>query len=369
MENYIKRERRRPLLLRIIGFLSVLIMLGTAAALLLSYLAVWVNPYLYWYIAFLGLAAPILMLVNLFFLFILGIRMSKLALVPLLTLLLGIGYIGDYVQFHFVTEYPSQDKPTTRELKILTYNVHGFGYHKDASVRTLDSIISFVAAEDPDIVCFQEFQLWGSEELDKVDTRMNRWKYSAANYITDNEFHRWGIVVYSKYPLKNATAIKFLERENSSMYVDVIMKNDTIRLFNNHLQSTQFNNLNKEDLRNGRAEAAARIVGSTLRANYGVRSFQADTIRAIMDQSPYRNIAVGDFNDTPMSYVYHKIRGEMYDTFREKGKWYEYTYKRLMKLFRIDYILHTDGIETLTHTSPDIEWSDHNPVISTVICR
>ena len=39
-----------------------------------------------------------------------------------------------------------------------------------------------------------------------------------------------------------------------------------------------------------------------------------------MQQSPYPIIACGDFNDTPLSYAYHFLKGELVDAFKLSGK-------------------------------------------------
>lgn len=367
MDNYRTNEKRKPLLMKIAGFLFVVAALATSSALMLSYLANFMSPYTYWYIAFLGLMAPLLMLANIVFLLILGIRLSRWAIVPLVAFVLGIGYIGEFIQVSFVTKYDKEERSSNSEIKILTYNVHGFTkYSSGGHLSSMDSIARFVNEQNPDVICFQEFQLMNAEDHELIVNLFSRWKYRVTSYIVDDAYHKWGLAVFSKLPLKGAVAIKFSDRENSSMYVDILLREDTVRLFNNHLQSTQFNNLDKKALREEAPEQAARVVGRTLRDNYKVRVFQADTIRAIIDQSPHPTVVVGDFNDTPISYVYNKIRGDLSDTFCNKGEGYEYTYKRLMKLFRIDYILHSKSMKTLTHDSPDVPWSDHNPVVSKI---
>ena len=80
-------------------------------------------------------------------------------------------------------------------------------------------------------------------------------------------------------------------------------------------------------------------------------------------------IVCGDFNDTPGSYVYRKVRGNYRDAFEEKGNGFGYTYKGLYRILRIDYILHSEELETLDYESPDVPWSDHNPVKATLRFR
>jgi endonuclease/exonuclease/phosphatase (EEP) superfamily protein YafD len=95
-----------------------------------------------------------------------------------------------------------------------------------------------------------------------------------------------------------------------------------------------------------------------------IRARQADRIRVMMDESSYPLIVCGDFNDTPASYTYRKIKGDLEDSFLAAGKGYGYTYRYLRKLLRIDYLFYSPGVFRATrYYSPDLEYSDHKPVI------
>lgn len=368
MEDYNRTRKQKSIIVKIIWSLFVLVAFCTAVGTATSYFAPFVNPYTFWYVSFLGLGGQLLMVANLVFLLILVIRLSKWAFIPLIVAISGIGFWGEFLQVDILTKYSADEKPSRSEVKILSFNVHGF-YEIGSTVNysaNLDSIISYVVSENPDIVCIQEFQLIDKKDHSAIDAQMAQWQYRAMSYVVDDNYHKWGLAVFSKLPLKNANAIRFTHRENSSMYVDVTLNDSTFRLFNNHLQSTQFNTINREQLLTEDPKIAAHRVGSTLRDNYRIRAFQADTIASIIARSPYPTVVVGDFNDTPMSYVYHTIRGKMRDSFCEKGNGYEYTYKPLKRLFRIDYILHSSQFETVSHSSPYTIWSDHKPVISRI---
>jgi endonuclease/exonuclease/phosphatase (EEP) superfamily protein YafD len=86
-----------------------------------------------------------------------------------------------------------------------------------------------------------------------------------------------------------------------------------------------------------------------------------------VDESPYPLVVCGDFNDTPASYTYRKIKGGLEDSFVAAGKGYAYTYRYLRRLLRIDYLFYSRDIFKATgYNSPDLEYSDHKPVIVTL---
>lgn len=356
--------------IRLLDFFLVMLTLGIAVAMCMSYLATFVDPNSYWMFAFFGLAAPFLFVANGVMLLFWVVRMRMWLAVPAFVFLIGIGYIGDFVQPHFAKEY-NNEQATADEMTIMTYNVHGFYQFRSAQnyVSTLDSITKYVNLQNPDIVCFQEFQLFNARDSSLLSSRMGGWPYVQFSYVVNSPSHKWGLAVFSKYPLANFHPIRFENQQNSSMSVDVMpAKGDTVRLFNCHLQTTQFNQVSPDGLRalynHQDAGLIIRNIGSTLRENFKLRAQQVDTVAQLISQTHLPVVVVGDFNDTPLSYTYHTMRGELTDSFCEKGSGYEYTYKPLMRLFRIDYILHSDHLKATFHTSPTTPWSDHNPVIT-----
>ena len=100
--------------------------------------------------------------------------------------------------------------------------------------------------------------------------------------------------------------------------------------------------------------------------NYAQRAVQAEQVAEAVEQSPHPVVVCGDFNDTPVSYVYRTIRraGNLVDSFVEKGRGVEHTFKGLYNLFRIDYILaDKEAFEVKSYDSYDEPMSDHKPVV------
>jgi endonuclease/exonuclease/phosphatase family metal-dependent hydrolase len=86
-----------------------------------------------------------------------------------------------------------------------------------------------------------------------------------------------------------------------------------------------------------------------------------------IDVSPYPVIICGDFNDTPVSYTYNKIRGDRLDTFCEAGKGMPSTYRlSVVPFFRIDYILHDKNMKSSAYYVHKLDCSDHYPISSVI---
>jgi endonuclease/exonuclease/phosphatase family metal-dependent hydrolase len=79
-------------------------------------------------------------------------------------------------------------------------------------------------------------------------------------------------------------------------------------------------------------------------------------------QSPYPVIVCGDFNDTPNSYVYHKLADGMTDAFMESGAGFGNTYLGKVPSFRIDYIFHDATFHSRNFRRESVRFSDHFPV-------
>ena len=84
-------------------------------------------------------------------------------------------------------------------------------------------------------------------------------------------------------------------------------------MYNVHLQSLRIDanvELNKED-----SEKLIRKTGETFK----MQQEQAELFLKHKELSPYKMVICGDFNNTPYSYVYNKIKGDLKDSFEYAG--------------------------------------------------
>lgn len=111
-----------------------------------------------------------------------------------------------------------------------------------------------------------------------------------------------------------------------------------------------------------RIKAAGRLLWD-MKENFRKRAEQADYIAEEIRRSPYPVVVCGDFNDTPASYTYHRMKGALTDGFRDAGKGYQYTFRQLKRIWRIDYIFYSDELKGISYDSPDTPYSDHKMVV------
>ena len=353
-------------------FEIVILMLTVAFAglLLLAYLAYWVNPNDFWLLALIGLAAPILYVVNIVMILYWTLRWKVYLFIPLVAVLFGIGHVSSFFKPELSKHYQHDDKDVF--LTLMTYNVEGFLDWSDSIPRSnMPQVIDFVAKANVDVVCFQEFQTTPVILLHDIDSLLAEFPYKRVNYVIGQNERGWGTAIYSRYPIVASGTIPFEHSTNSSMWADIVVKKDTVRIFNNHLQTTQINDEDRRflDYQNFSADTLKkekiRNIATKLKINYKLRAAQADSVALRIRETPYPVIVCGDFNDTPMSYTYRTMKGDLVDCFKEKGRGTLYTYRGLFSLLRIDYVFHSPKFATLSYQTPDeAVWSDHTPVIT-----
>jgi endonuclease/exonuclease/phosphatase family metal-dependent hydrolase len=191
---------------------------------------------------------------------------------------------------------------------------------------------------------------------------------------TVKEVNHWGIATLSRFPIVQRGIIPFKDTtDNISIFTDVRMYGDTIRVYNLHLESIRFRKKDYEALKTFTGnedktdlDGPQRIIERMRRA-FIRRARQTDEIRKHIESSPHPIILCGDFNDTPNSYSYHQIAKNLKDAFHEAGSGIGTTYIGAIPFLRIDYILYSaEQFEPLFFRIIPKKLSDHFPISSTL---
>ena len=347
----------------------MLINLFFVILLLLSYLSTRISPQDLWILSFSGLVYPFLLIINISFVIYWALKRKILLFYSLIAIILGYNHLSNTFQVRLSQKQPQNPDNT---FTFLSYNVRLFNLWKwidDPSVK--NNIYEFLLREDPDVLCLQEY-LFNKEDpynnsrnFRRLHDRNSHIEYSSSN----NRDFNFGLATFSKYPIVNTGKIEFVNSSNLSIYTDIAINNDTVRIFNNHLQSVQFtrenlnflDSLGKHD--NKRNIEGIKNVVSQLRNAFIRRSRQVEIIVRHIEESPHPVIITGDFNDTPVSYTYRRlVSQDLDDAFVRSDTGIGNTYVTKMPFFRIDYILHSRKLESFYFDSPRIVMSDHYPL-------
>lgn len=367
MTTVLKRIWRFSSLFKIITIVVLI-------SLLLAYLAPFVNPESFKILPFFGLAYPVTVLTTLILLAGWTIVRSKWAIYTGIVLVLG-------GKLHFRTlalTFSEPKEPTTGvQWKMMSYNVRLFDvYNPEAEKRnaTKDSILAYVGRGNPDVVCFQEFyQQDGNNAFAPRDYLVKTLGYT---YYHDRYSHRsrnrqnFGICMLSKYPIIAKGDVmfeNFNDTDNYCVFADIVKEEDTLRVYNVHLQSIK---LQQEDYKlfgengeqAGSKKSTVSLLLDKLRVAYPARAEQARRVAEHMQTSPYPVVICGDFNDTPMSYVYNCFNQRLQDSFRECCSGIGVTYAGRVPAGRIDYIFHSPEILATGFKIQSNVLSDHYAV-------
>jgi endonuclease/exonuclease/phosphatase family metal-dependent hydrolase len=338
-----------------------------AFTLLVSYLAVSISPGDFVLPAFFGLAYPYLLLINIILVIIWAMLLRFEALISVVVIAIGFTHFSNYIKF----TRPSGDKSNT--FKVLSYNVRLFNYFENNhGVTSERKVIEFLKTQNPDIICLQEFFISGNpaEEESAILAALGGKYYSHLKVLGSGRNRFYGIVTFSKYPIITKGEIIHPGSSSLSIYTDVLIQKDTFRIYNNHLQSFRLRRMERSFIEELTASDDKETIGEvkrlsiSLKKGFAKRALQAQVVKDNINKSPFPVIVVGDFNDTPVSYAYRKIRKGLNDSFVNSGYGAGFTYKGNYPPNRIDYILYDKELINTYFEIIKVKYSDHYPIMA-----
>lgn len=344
----------------------VVINICFAAALLISYLAVHINPEDFAFPAFFGLAYPYILLINFIIAVIWAVNLKYEALISIFIIVLGFNHLTNYIKFR----KPSVDKPGS--INVLSYNLRLFNYFETPKKADSEKrILEYVRTIHPEIICFQELFFIGdpTEKDQEIIKALGGKYYSHTKLLGRRKNQYYGIVTYSRYPIIAKGEIKHPGSASLSIYSDILIGKDTFRIFNNHLQSFRLRRMERSLIEELAADDnqtmdEIKTLSISLKQGFVRRALQAQVVKKYIDQSPYPVIVLGDFNDTPVSYAYTKIRRGLNDSFVKSGYGAGFTYRGNYPPNRIDYILFDNKLVSTKFDILKVKFSDHYPILA-----
>ena len=342
-------------ILLIIGVLS-------AVSLLLSYLSVHFSPQEIAILPFFGIAYPIILSINILFLIYYAIRWRKTSLIFLVVILTGFNHFFDYFSFNKIQHTHK------KTIKVMSFNVRMFNRYKWIKEKnTGHKILKLIEKENPDILCIQEFYS-NSKSFNFQDSILKT--QNTKDYLISfkNKKGYSGNTIFSKFPIINKGFVNIGISNQKCIFADIVTEKDTLRIYSIHLASVHLNNKDYKTINNIENSNTKNIkgvseIGVKMSGAYQARAREAEAINFHIENSPHKTIVLGDFNDTPVSYSYRTIRGELKDAFCESGFGIGNTYVNKFPIFRIDYILHDKNLESFNFKVIKKKLSDHYPIV------
>lgn len=357
---------------RLMVFLNII----SIASILLCYLAGIISPRQFWPLAFVGMGYPLMLAITAFFTLFWLLKRKWWLFLNIAVVLVKWDYVQETVQFR-----KNSASELTDGFKVMSFNVRLFDYFNwSGDTGTRQKAFEFLASERPDILCTQEFYINEDDDFPTMDTVLlsNNIRHAHIENYRDNRTDNtiWGMATFSAFPIVNKGVINFTSTYgNRCIYTDLKIGSDTVRVYNVHLQSVrigedQYLFLDQLMLtKSMKGVPIMKLLGDlkllVYRMAHGFieRGKQADQVAKHVETCPYPTILCGDFNDTPTSYAYQRLRNGFSDSFIENGTGVGATYVRIPG-FRIDNIFYDSHFSSGEHTVHHEKLSDHYAISS-----
>ncbi len=241
----------------------------------------------------------------------------------------------------------------------MTYNVRKFNVYEWLDDKNISSKIdTFITKQNPDIIAMQEFK---EDENFKLSYPYSYNHYSKSTNRNRVKTYQSGLAIFSKYEIINKGSIQYKPYFSSIMFVDIVKKSDTIRIYNFHLES-----LGVIPDKNYFGHKDSERLFKRLNKSFKIQQIEIETLNHHIKNCKYKTIIVGDLNNTAYSWVYKNLKKNRKDSFLEAGSGFGKTYSFNSFPLRIDYIFASESISVNQHENYDVKYSDHYPVMATV---
>lgn len=327
---------------KIIYFINIIF----SILLLICYILPYFSPKHFPEIATISLTLPVLLIINVIFLFYWLFKLKIQLLLPAIVLILGFDLITNILVFG------NQPKSGVESISLMSFNVRHFDIYDWLDKDQIpQQIQQFILEESPDIIAFQDFYENKDFQLNSLYPHRYVWQKSKQRYN--------GLAVFSKFPIVNTGSLNFPETSNNCIFADIVKEEDTIRLYNVHFESLKL----KPDVNSIKSQDQKKLIGR-VGAAFKKQVEQFQRLQKEIAKNNYKKIVAGDLNNTSYSYLYHQLRSEnLKDAFIERGNGYGKTFDFDFIPLRIDVILVDDKLIQVTDfKNYNVKLSDHYPI-------
>lgn len=306
----------------------------------------------------------------------------KIGLVLLVLVFFGYKNLFSSFAFSFGNDEVSLQKDSSH-IRILSWNVQDFtnsAIAADSATANRRQIMEYIKRWQPDIICLQDFSEMKaagvySNIAEIRDSLQYPYHYFCVNINKTPSFGQVGsgVAIFSRYPIVDSGIVPLPQIVFSEhlAYVDVMVKQKPLRVYNTHLTSMQLFLPDDVELDtawqqydNGFIYRATMF--DKLRRYDQLHVLQAEAIKKKLAQSPHPFMFCADLNTTPAGHPYHIIKDNLQDAFIEKGFGLGNTYVNKLPTIRIDYILTDKSIQIQKLTTGKEQFSDHYPVLTDI---
>ena len=300
---------------------KIILLLNYLAALLLlvAFIVPYIPPKFLSFLSLSSLVFPYLVLINILFSLYWLVKFKKYFFISILALLLNYNNLQALYQWN--GKHPIQSKGFT----LMSYNVRLFNTYHWIKKKGIDVDISnYLKDQFPKILLLQEF---------KNDRQTDFKQYKYSHRVLKGTKRQAGLAIFSQYKIVGKGNLDFNNTYNNAIWTDLKIGQDTLRVYNVHLQSYKI--VNPENL----VDQDKIKVSNKLQKVFQQQYEQAQMIEKHAGKSPYPVVIGGDFNNTAFSSAYHVLKTDKLDAFVDAGDGFGFTWQYKWLPLRIDFIL------------------------------
>jgi endonuclease/exonuclease/phosphatase family metal-dependent hydrolase len=274
----------------------------------------------------------------------------------LLGILFGFPFLAVTLSVH------QQSTVQQEDISVLSFNAKQFRQRKTYEEFSF-AMIKWAANDSSDIKCFQEYSTnsrWPVLDVTKQISERGYQRFTFSAEMHDAE-HNPGLAIFSKFPIIDSGVVwKKYGSINAGIFADVNINGDILRIYNVHLGSMGLQ-LYQYKRPSNYLSKVKRLI-SRLKYGAEVRSSQIDMLISHVADCPHPFIICGDFNETPYSYNYIKLRKLYKNAFEEAGDGFGFTFNSILFFLRIDHQFYDERFTPIDYkVDRSMKISDHFP--------
>ena len=295
----------------------------------------------------LKLFVPIFCLINILF-FVYWIFLLKW---PLFIFIISFGL--SFNEWFLLYQLPNNAIVSSQGLKVMSFNVRNFNVYEWIKKKDIpESIEAFIKKQNPEIICFQEF--------DKdLSPKFSHYPYKYFNSFGSNVNR--GSCIYSKIPIINKGKINFDDSNHGGIYIDIKRGRDTLKIINIHYESIGLSS--KDSLL---VDKNLLSLNRKIQKAFNKQEKQVSKTIDFLNKIKTPTIICSDLNNNPFSIPYKNLSIGKKDAFVEAGDGFGHTYFFGFFPLRIDYIFVDKRLKVLSFLTFKDKLSDHKPIMAKI---
>ncbi|QDA60625.1 endonuclease/exonuclease/phosphatase family protein [Hymenobacter jejuensis] len=324
---------------------TLLILLWVLAAIA----CVQIPAHTFWPAAFGALTLPIALAVNVLLVVYWLLRDWRVAALPIVVAVLTWPHFQRGLALHPLHTSSPTGTPGQR-IRMLSSNVRIFNVYpqlRDKNLHSSKAMIAWLADNQADILCLQEFYNEPIRTQDgsvfnavrQIGADKDRHVFLSKT-LTNSVGAEFGMAIFTRFPILQRGTINFGRlTQNHAMFVDLLLPSrDTIRVYNVHLQSMSMDERDIVDSYSSKDGFKRKARGLLARYKRGLvaRSTQVDTLVQRFERCRYPMLLCADLNDVPYSYAYDQLADHFQNAWATVGNGIGSTYNGALPFVRID---------------------------------